>query len=115
MAETNEKDLKDDKDQKDEKAMSFEKMCALSLALLAAVLAVTDLGAGKYSSAYANSQRAYMHEWYNAKGIKQNLAESHAEMLTALVDSGSISKILLPVFRKQIDAARSNVARYKLE
>ncbi|MBL8431496.1 MAG: DUF4337 family protein, partial [Dechloromonas sp.] len=54
-----------------EKSSTFEMICGLTLAILAAVLAITDLGAGKYGDdeIIAHNQKANAFEWYQAKGI----------------------------------------------
>src|SRR5215204_4934191 len=76
----------------EEKGRGFEIWCGLVLALFAAVLAVTDLGAGKYGDdeliAHNEKNGAYL--WYQSKGIKETLVEGQRDTLQSLVDAGSI-------------------------
>ncbi|MBN8452495.1 DUF4337 domain-containing protein [Accumulibacter sp.] len=72
-----------------EKSSTFEMLCGLTLAVLAAVLAVNELGAGKYGDdeIIAHNQKANAFDWYQAKGIKQSLVEGQRDILRILLES----------------------------
>jgi hypothetical protein len=72
-----------------EKSSTFEMLCGLTLAILAAVLAVNELGAGKYGDdeIIAHNQKANAFDWYQAKGIKQSLVEGQRDILRILLES----------------------------
>ena len=72
-----------------EKSSTFEMLCGLTLAVLAAVLAINDLGAGKYGDdeIIAHNQKANAFDWYQAKGIKQSLVEGQRDILRILLES----------------------------
>lgn len=112
----NENQNSEDK-QKEVKEDGFERKAAFMMAVVAAFLVITELGNSKYEGDKntAELQAAYMHDWYNAKGIKQNLAEAQSELLKALIESGSISNEKVPAIQKNIEECDANVKRYKKE
>lgn len=70
----------------------FEMLCGLVIALFAAVLAITDLAAGKYGDdeLIAHNQKNGAYLWYQAKGIKETQVEGQVDVLKALAAAGSI-------------------------
>jgi len=96
---------------------AFQKRLGLTMALIATIFSITGWIAGKYSAAQSGAEQkvAYMHEWYNAKGIKQSLAEAQGELLKALLDSGTISQDKIDVLGQNIKVTNANIARYKKE
>ena len=101
----------------EEKDNRFEIFCGLMLALFAAILAITDLGAGKYGDdeliAYNEKSGAYL--WYQSKGIKETLVEGQRDTLQALVDAGSIRPEQLVGVQKTIAGLDAKVTRYGRE
>lgn len=101
----------------EEKDNRFEMLCGLMLALFAAMLAITDLGAGKYGDdeliAYNEKSGAYL--WYQSKGIKETLVEGQRDTLQALVDAGSIRPEQLAGVQKTIAELDSKATRYDKE
>lgn len=95
----------------------FELYCGILLAVFAAALAINDLGAGKFGDdeliAYGQSQRAY--DWYNSKGIKQNLAESQMDLLESLVAAGTIPAEQQAGIQKNIESIKAAIGRYQKE
>lgn len=70
----------------------FEIIAAITLAIFAAVLAVTDLGAGKYGDdeIIGANAKANVYAWYQSKSVKQSLVEGQRDMIKTLLVSGSI-------------------------
>ena len=95
----------------------FQKRLGLTMATIATIFSIIGWATGKYSSAKSGAEQkvAYMHDWYNAKGIKQSLAEGQRDLLKALVESGTISGDKVPTLQENIDATNKNIARYKKE
>lgn len=95
----------------------FETWCGVAIALFAAVLAVTDLGAGKYGDdeliAYNEKSAAYL--WYQSKGIKETLVEGQRDTLKALVQAGSIQPEQLPGIQTMIQVLDGDANRYGKE
>ena len=82
-----------DDEKGDGQSSTFEMICGLTLAVLAAILAITDLGAGKYGAdeIIAHNQKANAFDWYQAKGIKESLVEGQRDMLQLLIDAGVVA------------------------
>ncbi|EXI66322.1 MAG: hypothetical protein AW08_02678 [Candidatus Accumulibacter adjunctus] len=100
-----------------EKSNTFEVLCGLTLAVLAAVLAINDLGAGKYGDdeIIAHNQKANAFDWFQAKGIKQSLVEGQRDMLRILIESRVIppeSEARMGTLMATLD---NDIARYKKE
>lgn len=95
----------------------FEALCGILIALFAAVLAVTDLGAGKYGDdeliAHNEKNNAYL--WYQSKGIKETLVEGQRDTLQSLVAAGSIQADQIPAIQGLIQKLDDKVERYDKE
>ena len=100
-----------------EKSSGFEIICGLTLAVLAAVLAVTDLGAGKYGDdeIIAHNQKANAFQWYQAKGIKQSLVEGQRDMIRIMLDSGVIPAENREKMSGMMAGLDAEIGRYKQE
>ena len=74
--------------------LGFEIICGIFIAFFAAILAVTDLGAGKYGDdeIIAHNEKTTAYQWFNSKGMKQNIAEGQRDILKNLLLAGVISK-----------------------
>jgi uncharacterized protein DUF4337 len=96
---------------------SFEVICGVLIAAFAAVLAITDLGAGKYGDdeLIAHNEKSGAYLWYQSKGIKETLAEGQRDTLQALVAAGAIRPEQLPTVEGLIHRLDGNVKRYGKE
>lgn len=101
----------------EEKGKRFEALCGILIALFAAVLAVTDLGAGKYGDdeliAHNEKNNAYL--WYQSKGIKETLVEGQRDTLQSLVDAESIRPEQLAAVQGLIGKLNGKIERYGKE
>ncbi|HBL25916.1 MAG TPA: DUF4337 domain-containing protein [Acidobacteria bacterium] len=104
-------------DAAEEKEKRFEIWCGLVLAVFAAVLAVTDLAAGKYGDdeliAHNEKNGAYL--WYQSKGIKETLVEGQRDTLKTLVEAGAIRPEQLPAIQTMIGTLDTDASRYGKE
>ena len=95
----------------------FEKICSLAIAIFAAALAVTNIWGNKFSDdviiAYNEKTNAY--EWYNSKGIKQNLAEGQKDILGSLLTSGVLDKSQEKSVTDAMAKLDKNIIKYKKE
>jgi len=101
----------------DEKHDHFELICGLAIAILAAALALNDLGSGKFGgdeiAARSGGEKAYA--WYASKGLKENLAEGQRDTLAALLDAGIIAPDKSSGVAKTLEHLDGQIARYKKE
>lgn len=96
---------------------SFETWCGVVIALFAAVLAITDLGGGKYGDdeLIAHNEKGGAYLRYQSKGIKETLVEGQRDTLRALVEAGSIRPEQLPAIQKMIQGLDGDATRYGRE
>ena len=95
----------------------FEVICGIVIALLAAILAVTDLGAGKFGDdeLIAHNQKNNAFLWYQTKGIKETLVEEQRNTLQALVAAGSIRPEQLSTVESLVKSLDDKAKRYDKE
>ena len=95
----------------------FETWCGVVIAVFAAVLAIADLGAGKYGDdeLIAHNEKGSAYLWYQSKGIKETLVEGQRDTLKALVDAGSIKPEQLPAIQTMIQSLDGDATRYGKE
>ena len=98
-------------------ARRFETVSGLTLAVFAAVLAVTDLGGGKYGDdeIIGTNERANLYSWYQSKSIKQSLVEQEGHLLQALLDGGVILPASAPAIQERIAKVTAKSDLYDAE
>ena len=104
--------------QRDVKESSgFEVLCGLTLAVLAAVLAITDIGGGRFGDdeIIAHNQKTNAFNWYQAKAVKESLIVGQRDMLKVMVDSGVIPAKTQDQMTELMSALNTEIERYKRE
>jgi len=106
-----------DADREEQQSKRYEMISGLTLAVLAAVLAVADLGGGKYGDdeIIGTNEKASAYAWYQAKSLKQTVLEQQEQLLKALVTAGSIAPEAQAGVDSQIQSLETDIARYKAE
>lgn len=101
----------------EEKGKRFEMLCGVVIALFAAVLAITDLAAGKYGDdeLIAHNQKNGAYLWYQAKGIKETQVEGQVGVLKALAAAGSVRPEQAEAVDGLIAGLDAKLARYDKE
>lgn len=95
----------------------YEFLFGLTLALFAALLAINDLGAGKYGDdeLQLSNEKTSAYLWYQAKGIKESLTEGQRDLLEVLLDSESIRAEQRDSLTRLMQELGTQVSRYKQE
>jgi hypothetical protein len=95
----------------------FERRAGLTIALLAAVLAINDLFAGKFGEdeIIGANEKADAYAWYQAKGQKQTLNEHQRDLLLMLQASGDIAPERSAEVATKIAALTADIERYDRE
>jgi len=90
----------------DKKGSNLEIWIGLVLAIFAAVLAINDLGAGRYGDdeKIAHNKHTEMYNWYQSKSIKQSLLKGQIELLKNL----DLAEAIKPELREPI---QTNIAK----
>lgn len=101
----------------DEKNSNFEIRCGVVIAVFAAIMAVSDLVAGKYGDdeIIGTNEKAASYMWYQSKSVKETLVEGEKSLLESLKQAGALQ----PTAEKAVDAHIANlnkrILRYKKE
>lgn len=95
----------------------FEIICAITLAVFAALLTITDLGGGKYGDdeIMGTNEKANIFAWYQSKSIKQSLAEGQRDLVRTLMGAGAVNPThaeYLEAFAAKLD---EEIRRYEME
>lgn len=101
----------------EKRAQHFELLSGVTLAFFAAVLAITDLGGGKYGDdeIIGTNEKSSMYQWYQSKSVKQSLVEGQRDMLQSLIDSKAIEKKYSASITIHIKKLNEEIDRYKKE
>lgn len=107
----------DDKEIEEARHKRFEATCGLLIAILAAALAITDIGSGRYGDdeLIANSRRASDFQWYQSKSVKGNIAESEYDLLNALMAANVIDDQARPAITERMNELKEDAERYSRE
>jgi hypothetical protein len=106
----------DDDPQADARAR-YEIIFGLLLAVFAAILALNELGGGKYGDDELRlaSEKSGAYLWYQSKGIKESLAEGQRDLLRSIVDGGGMKPDQEAGMRANIEGLSKKVDRYEKE
>jgi len=96
---------------------SYELMFGITITLFAAILALNELGGGKYGDdeIKLTNERTSSYLWYQSKGIKGTLAEGQRETMKILLAAGGLQAEQAAGFQKQILELDRRVIRYDQE
>jgi hypothetical protein len=103
--------------EKEEKSNKFELMAGLTIAIFAAVLAVNDLGAGKYGDdeSHMLTEKGGDYAWYQAKSIKASLLKGQSDLVKELVASGVIPREKAAPVEESLKKQKDTLTRYSVE
>ncbi len=101
----------------DQKAKKKELMFGLLIAFFAALLAVVDLGGGKYGDdqMVAVNEKSAAYQWYQSKSIKQTLTEGEMNMLKSLIEAKAIAPDDTATLLNYTVGLQKEVKRYSKE
>lgn len=96
---------------------NFELLCGVCIAVIAAILALSDLAAGRFGDdeLIAHNERSNAYLWYQSKGIKETLVEGQRDTLQALLAAGSIREEQMPAVEELMKKLDGRIARYGRE
>ncbi len=89
----------------------------LTLALCAAMLAINDLGAGRYGDdeLQLSNEKTSAYLWYQAKGIKETLTLGQRDLLQSLLAAGAVTGDRSAAIEAEVASLSQDVDRYKKE
>ncbi len=98
-----------------ENTISYETKCGIIIAVFAAIMAITDLFAGKYGDdeIILTNEKAAAYNWYQSKSIKETLLEGEKSLLESLIDAGAIQTRSIQGVGDHITKIEKKLTRYK--
>ena len=96
---------------------SFEMRCGAVTAIFAALMAITDLLAGKYDAdeIIGTNNKAMAYSWYQSNSIPETLVQGEISLLKSLKEANAIQKsAIIGVDNHLADLAKKSV-QYKKE
>jgi hypothetical protein len=101
----------------EKKSSKMETWCGLLLGVFAAVLAIANVGGGSYGGEQmiAVNEKSATFSWYQAKSIKQNLAENERDLMKSLLETGIISPEKKQSIDEIIADRDAKIKQYKKE
>ena len=95
----------------------YEVTAGLTLAVIAAVLAVVDLGGGKYGDdeIIGTNEKANAYAWYQSKSLKETVIEQQKATLEALVLAGAVTPEAKDAVAGMVTGMDAEISRYKAE
>lgn len=101
----------------EENNSNFETRCGIVIAIFAALMAMTDLVAGKYGDdeIIGTNDKAAAYMWYQSKSIKETLVEGEKSLLKSLKDTGGIQASAMAGVEQHLANLDKKTERYKKE
>lgn len=96
---------------------NLELFIGVMIAVFAAVLAINDLGGGRYGDdeMIAHKESAAMYDWYQAKSIKSTLYQNQLDLLLTLEKTNAINENHKNVIDSFKIAKTKDIERYSKE
>lgn len=96
---------------------SFEVRCGVVIAIFAAIMAASDLFAGKFGDdeIIGANEKAAAFNWYQSKSIKETLVEGEKSLLESLLKAGAVASHSSKGVEEHIVTLEKKIQRYKKE
>jgi hypothetical protein len=95
----------------------FDVLCGVTIAVFAAILAITDIGARHYSDdeLIANNEKATAYQWYQAKTVRETVVEGQLATIRVLIEAGAVQPDTVEAVEDIAAQAAAEVDRYGRE
>ena len=96
---------------------SMEMRLGLFIAIFAAILAISDLYAGKFGDdeIIAHNEQTKAYNWYLSKSIKQNMEEGHLNVMKSFVIGGAVKAEKQKAIDSLMKVSETAIERYGKE
>lgn len=103
--------------QSEKKDNRFELMAGLSIAIFAAVLAINDLGAGKFGDdeSHMLTEKGSDYSWYQSKSVKYSLLKGQSDLVKELLETGVIPRDRATSVEASLKKQGDTLTRYSVE
>lgn len=95
----------------------FEMKCGVLIAIFAAIMAVSDMFAGKYGDDEIKfiNEKSSSYMWYQAKSIRETVTEGQKDLIETLVKANVVKGEAQSLLMAHTTAVGKDIARYKKE
>lgn len=96
---------------------NFEIKCGIVIAIFAAVMALSDMFAGKYGEDEIKfiNEKSSAFMWYQAKSIRETVIEGQRDLINTLIEGKSISDNSALKLRSHTDKLSKKIEKYGKE
>ena len=104
-------------EEEENKGSRLEIYIGLLLAVFAAVLAINDLGAGRYGDdeKIAHNKHTEMYNWFQSKSIKQSLVKGQIELMKTLESADALRPELREAMTANVAKLQKKIDTYERE
>jgi hypothetical protein len=99
------------------KGVNWEAWFGLALSIFAAILAINELGGGKFGDdeIQLGNEKSKAYAWYQSKSIKESLVKGQADLVDVLIQGGAIAPDKTQSMLTLQQNLKAEVHRYKKE
>lgn len=96
---------------------NFEIKCGIVIAIFAAIMALSDMFAGKYGEDEIKfiNEKSSSYMWYQAKSIRETVIEGQRDLINTLVEGKAISNDSVAKLQVHTDRLTKKIEKYEKE
>ena len=97
--------------------IGFEMKCGIVIAIFAAIMAVSDMFAGKFGEDEIKfiNEKASSYMWYQSKSIKETVVEGQRDLLNTLINGQIINHESVKKLDEHAQTLSRDIEKYKKE
>jgi hypothetical protein len=97
--------------------IGFEMKCGIVIAIFAAIMAVSDMFAGKFGEDEIKfiNEKASSYMWYQSKSIKETVVEGQRDLLNTLINGQLINHESVKKLDEHAQTLSRDIEKYKKE
>ena len=95
----------------------FEIKCGIVIAVFAAIMALSDMFAGKYGEDEIKfiNEKSSSYMWYQAKSIRETVIEGQRDLINTLIEGKSIGNDSISKLKSHTEVLDKKIAKYEKE
>lgn len=95
----------------------FEIKCGIVIAVFAAIMALSDMFAGKYGEDEIKfiNEKSSSYMWYQAKSIRETVVEGQRDLINTLIEGKSIGNDSIAKLKSHTEVLDKKIAKYEKE
>ena len=96
---------------------NFEIRCGIVIAIFAAIMAVSDMFAGKYGDDEIKfiNEKSNSYMWFQAKSIRATVTEGQRDLISTMTSNKSPGDLQVEKLREHTEKLTKKIAKYEME